>query len=148
MDLKTQIEKDFINAYKAKNDEIVSVLRMIKSSIKNLEIAEKKSLIDEDVFRILKKEVKQRQESASEYSKAGRDDLAKKELLENNIIKKYLPDELSDEAIQDFVEQAIVEANATQIKDMGKVIALVMQKSSGAADGARTAAFVRAKLQK
>jgi uncharacterized protein YqeY len=148
MDLKSQIDKDFLEAYKAKDEAKVSVLRMLKSAIKNSEIAEKKTLTDEEILRVLKKEVKQRTDSVSEYTKAGRADLAEKEEKEINVIKNYLPAELSDEEISNIVEQAISETGASEIKDMGKVIALVMQKSQGAADGAKVANLVRTKLQK
>lgn len=148
MDLKSQIDKDFIEAYKNKNEDIVSVLRMFKSAIKNLEIAEKRALANDDFIRVLKKEVKQRLDSAAEYSRAGREDLAAKEQSEVLILKKYLPKELTDEETVRIVDESITEVGATKIKDMGRVISLVMQKSGGAADGAKIAALVRSKLQK
>lgn len=148
MNLKNQIEADFISAYKARNDELVAVLRMLKSSIKNMEIAEKQDISDETVLRVLKKEVKQRLDSANEYEKANRLDLANKEKDEAKIIQTYLPDELSDAEVQNFVVEAVSELGATTMADMGKVIALVMKKAGGATDGAKVAGLVRDKLSK
>lgn len=148
MDLKSQIDKDFLEAYKSSQSEVVSVLRLVKSALKNLEIAEKRELTDQDVIRTLKKEVKQRLDSAEEYDKAGRTDLAQKERSEIQVIKKYLPKELTDVEMNRLVDEAILQSDAHELKDMGKLISLVMQKSEGAADGARLASIIRSKLQK
>ena len=148
MDLKSQIDKDFLNAYKTKDDVIVSVLRLVKSSIKNCEIAAKKQINDDEIIRLLKKEVKQRQDSSEAYKNAGRDDLLEKEQTEIVIIKKYFPKQMSDEEISKFIDEAIVEVNATEMKDMGRVIALVMEKTKGGADGSKVANLVRSKIQK
>ena len=148
MDLKSQIDKDFLNAYKTKDDVIVSVLRLVKSSIKNCEIAAKKQINDDEIIRLLKKEVKQRQDSSEAYKNAGRDDLLEKEQTEIVIIKKYFPKQMSDEEISKFIDEAIVEVNATEMKDMGRVIALVMEKTKGGADGSKVANLARSKIKK
>ncbi len=146
MNLKERIEKDFITSYKAKEETNVSVLRMVKSAIKNAEIAEKQLLAEEGVIKILKREVKQRLDSISEYEKANRPDLANKEKGEVEIIKRYLPEDLSDEQIGTIIAESIAETGANEMKDMGKVIALVMQKTKGLADGSKVSAVVRSKL--
>lgn len=146
VNLKERIEKDFITSYKAKEETNVSVLRMIKSAIKNAEIAEKQLLTEEGVMKILKREIKQRLDSINEYEKANRTDLASKEKGEVEIIKKYLPEDLSDEQIDTIIAESITEIGANEMKDMGKVIALVMQKTKGLADGSKVSAIVRSKL--
>jgi uncharacterized protein YqeY len=144
--LKEIIDKDFIESYKAKEETKVSVLRMVKSAIKNSEISEKQVLTEEGIIKVLKKELKQRLDSISEYEKASRSDLVEKEKAEAVIIKSYLPADLSDEEYDRAVTDAILEIGATEMKDMGKVIALVMQKTKGSADGSKVSAMVRSKL--
>lgn len=146
MNLKERLEQDFIMSYKAKEEMKISVLRMVKSAIKNAEIAEKQPLSEEGITRVLKKEVKQRLDSISEYDKAGRQDLVDKEKNEAEIIKAYLPEELSDSEVNSIIIEAIAEIGAKEMKDIGKVIALVMQKSKGRADGSKVSAVVRSKL--
>jgi len=146
MNLKERLEQDFIMSYKAKEEMKISVLRMVKSAIKNAEIAEKQPLSEEGITKVLKKEVKQRLDSISEYEKAGRQDLVDKEKNEAEIIKAYLPEELSDSEVNSIIIEAIAEIGAKEMKDIGKVIALVMQKSKGRADGSKVSAVVRSKL--
>jgi uncharacterized protein len=121
---------------------------MLKSAIKNAEISEKHVLGDDSVYKILRKELKQRQESIVEYEKGGRDDLATKEKTEINLIQNYLPKELPEEQVKSLVDEAITTLDATQIKDMGKVIAFVMQKANGQIDGAKVSQIVKEKLSK
>jgi uncharacterized protein YqeY len=144
--LKEIIDKDFIESYKAKEETKVSVLRMVKSAIKNAEISEKQELTEEGIMKVLKKELKQRLDSINEYEKANRSDLVEKEKAEAEIIKSYLPEDLSDEEYDRTIADAISEIGATEMKDMGKVIALVMQKTKGTADGSKVSAMVRSKL--
>ena len=146
MSLKELIDKDFIESYKAKEETKVSVLRMVKSAIKNSEISEKQELTEEGIMKVLKKELKQRLDSINEYEKANRSDLVEKEKAEAEIIKSYLPADLSDEEYDRTIADAILEIGATEMKDMGKVIALVMQKTKGSADGSKVSAMVRSKL--
>lgn len=143
MNLKQQIEKDFIEAYKAKEENKVSVLRLIKSSIKNTEINEKHELDDEAVMKILKKEIKQREDSISEYEKAGRSELAQKESAEAELIKAYLPEQLSLEETKQIVTDIISELGATNMADMGKVIGQVMQKAGAKVDGSKVSILVK-----
>lgn len=147
MNLKDQIDKDFLDAYKAKNEMIVSVLRMIKSSIKNTEIAQKKELTDDEIIKVLKKETKQRLDSISQYESASRPELVEKEKSEIEIIKKYLPAEIDDAELEQIIDTKITDLNASEMKDMGKVIAAVMQEVGGKADGSKVSALVRSKLQ-
>lgn len=137
MTLIERINQDFLIAYKAKETEFVSVLRMLKSAITNKQIADKKELNDEDVVAVIKREIKQRKDSATEYEKAGRTDLSDKEISEIELLTKYLPTQLNDAELETIVAEKIRETGAVGMKDMGKVIGAVMAVTKGSADGAK-----------
>lgn len=121
----------------------LSVIRMVRASIKNIEINEKKELDDSDVLNVLVKEVKMRQDSLEEFIKAGREELAEQAKAEIEILNKYLPTQLSEEELKVIVQETITEIQATTVKDMGKVMAALMPKTKGRADGKRINAVVR-----
>ena len=146
MSIKSQIEQDFIIAYKAKEETRVSLLRLLKSAIKNAEIRAKRGLDDDETTKILYKEIKQRQDSISEYSKVGRGDLAQKEKDEIELIKIYLPSQLEEREIEKIVDQVIAEINASGPKDMGAVMNGVMSKVGSQASGSVVSATVKKKL--
>jgi len=135
MTLSEQINNDFIEALKNKESEKLSVLRMLKSSIKNSEIALKKALDDPEVVKILQREVKQRKDSIESFLSAGREQLAEKEKKEIKYLEKYLPEQLSDDDLTAILETVIVETGAKSMADLGKVMASAMSKVSGRADG-------------
>lgn len=135
--LSQLIDNDYISAYKNKETEIVSVLRMLKTAIKNASIAAKSDLDDTEVIKIISKEIKVRKESAEQYSKGERQDLANKELSEITILQKYLPAQLGDNEIESILLEAI---NSSGLKDkasFGKIMGLAMPKLNGKADGQR-----------
>ncbi len=135
MTLSEQINNDFIEALKNKESEKLSVLRMLKSSIKNSEIALKKTLDDPEVVKILQREVKQRKDSVESFSNAGRKQLAEKEEKEIKYLEKYLPEQLSNDDLTAILETVIAETGAKSMADLGKVMASAMSKVSGRADG-------------
>ena len=135
MTLSEQINNDFIEALKNKESEKLSVLRMLKSSIKNSEIALKKALDDPEVVKILQREVKQRKDSIESFLSAGREQLAEKEKKEIKYLEKYLPEQLSDDDLTAILETVIVETGAKSMADLGKVMASAMSKVSGRANG-------------
>ena len=146
MSLKNTIESDYLSAYKAKDEPIISALRMVRSSIKNFEINERKDATEDDVLRILKKEAKQRQDSISEYDKAGRSDLSEKEKVDLDIISRYLPKQMPKEELEKIVAKVIAEVGATSMADMSKIMPEVIKRTAGAADNSEIAQIVRAKL--
>jgi hypothetical protein len=146
MSLKEKIAADFITAYKAKEAEKVSVLRMIQSAIKNAEIDSKQELTDEDVNAILAKQAKQRKDAIAQYKSGNRDDLVKKEESELTIIEDYLPKQMSEEDITAIVEAAIAKTGATSKADMGKVMGAIMPQVKGKADGSLVSKIVTEKL--
>lgn len=146
MDLLQKIETDLTEATKNRDEIIVSVLRMLKSSIKNQEIEKKRQLEGAEILNILEKQAKQRQDSIEQYTNGNRTDLAQKEEIELKIINKYLPKKISQEETEKLVEMTIKSLKATSMKDMGQVIKEVMSKANGQVEGKVVSELVRAKL--
>jgi uncharacterized protein YqeY len=120
---------------KASDKTSVSTLRLVKSSLKYRQIEKGGNLTDDDVIAVLSSMVKQRRESIEQYTKAGRDDLASSEMAEIEIIKKYLPEQISNEELEAIIRETIKELNASGAKDIGKVMKAVIPKVKGRADG-------------
>lgn len=138
MTLSEQVDKDFIVAYKDKDEVKSSVLRLLKSAIKNEEISRKGPLNDGDAIKIVQREIKQRKDSIEQYEKGGRADLAEKEKNEITILEAYLPAQLTNEDIEAIVAKATAED-----KDFGKIMGKVMGEVAGKADGGRVSQIVR-----
>ena len=124
----------------------LSVLRMVKASIRNLEIDRKKELNDEDVLDVLAKEVKMRRDSMDDFRKGNRPDLVAALEEEIAILAEYLPAQLSEEEVRVLVDQAVSQAQAATAKDMGKVMAILMPQVKGKADGKLVNTLVRERL--
>jgi len=147
MSLKQRIDKDMVEAMKQKEALRLSTLRMIKSAIKNREIDEMKELDDAAVIKTLNTLVKQRRDSAEQYLKGNRNDLAEKELAEIKIIEEYLPAALSEAEIAATIDAAISETGAKSIKDMGTVMKATMAKLAGqSVEGKMVSEIVKSKL--
>ena len=150
MSLKQTIEDDLKIALLGGDKVLATTLRGIKAVILNVEIAENKreqGLNDEEVTSLLIKEAKKRQESADLYTQGGNAEKAAAEKLEKEVIEKYLPKQMDEEALKNLVDAAITETGASSMQDMGKVIALVKQRAGASADGGRIASFVKERLQ-
>lgn len=149
MSIKDQLTEDMKQAMKDReNGKLrLSVIRMVRSNIKNVEINDKKELTDDEVLAVLMKEVKMRQDSLEEFQKAGRSELVAQAEEEIKILKKYLPEALSDEELKGIVAEVVAEVGATTMKDMGKVMPAVMAKTKGRADGKCINAMVRELLK-
>lgn len=148
MTLTEQIEDDFLESYKSKNEAKVSLLRMLKSSIQNAKIAVKGDLPDQDIIKIIQREVKQRQDATEDYKKGKRADLAEKELKEIEYLKTYLPKELSDQEIELIVNEGIKITDSSTPADFGKVMAVAMPKIAGRATGDRVSLILKKHLNK
>jgi uncharacterized protein YqeY len=122
-------------ALKSRDDLKVSVIRMVKASLKNKEIEKMSSLTDDEILQILSTLAKQRRESIEQFSAAGRIDLADKETRELAIIQSYLPKQLSPEELDNLIRAAIGESGASSLNDLGKVMKVLMPKVQGVADG-------------
>lgn len=147
MNLKETISKDFITAYKAKETEKISVLRMLQSAIKNAEIDSKKELDDAQVVEIITKQTKQRKDAIDQYQKGGRADLVEKEQKELDIISVYMPKQLTEEEVVSIVKKAIADTGAQNKSDMGKVMGAIMPQVKGKADGSLVSRIVSNELQ-
>ncbi len=130
-----KIADDCTKALKSGDKNKVSVLRMIKASMKNREIEKKTSLTDEDMQSILLSFVKRSKESIEQFSHAGRSELAQKEKDELMVIQHYLPRQLSEEETREIVKGVIAETGASGPRDLGKVMKTVMAKLKGQGDG-------------
>ena len=113
----------------------LSVLRMVKSAAKYLEIERKDELTDEDLLTVFVKEVKQRRDSIDEFKKGNRMDLVEASEAELAILQEYLPQQLSEAELRELVQAAVQETGAQSKKDMGKVMADLMPRTKGRADG-------------
>lgn len=149
MSLNGKIDKDLLEALKARNELKVSTLRLLKAALKNYAIEKKvKELEDSDVIKLIKTQIKQRQDSIEAYRKGNRLDLVQKEERELGILKTYLPEELSPEELKDIISEVIKETSANSIKEMGKIIGLVMSKAAGRCDGRVVSSVVMEELKK
>ncbi|WP_150266384.1 GatB/YqeY domain-containing protein [Paenibacillus tepidiphilus] len=135
MNLSERLNEDMKQAMKSKDKFTLSTIRMVRSTIKYLEIDLKRTLDDSEVLDILSREIKQRKDALQEFETAGRDELAANTKAEIEIISKYLPEQLSEEEIKVIVQQTIQETGASSKSDMGKVMSALMPKVKGRADG-------------
>lgn len=143
------MQGDMVAAMKEKDEIRLSVLRMLKASIQ-LAMTEKgreSELTDQDVQALVRRAVKQREEAAELYRKGGAEECAERELAEAEILLSYLPAQMSDADLDRLVEDVVREVGATDPKQAGRVVGLVMKKASGAADGNRVKAFVIRRLE-
>jgi len=146
MNLKGQIHDDMKTAMKAGDKDRLKVVRLILAAIKQIEVDERTELDDAAVLGVLNKMVKQRRDSVSQFRDGGRDDLADIELDEISVIEKYLPEQLSDEELDQMIGQAIADTGAECIRDMGKVMGAVKAKAAGRADMGAVGTKVKAIL--
>jgi uncharacterized protein YqeY len=145
-DLKAKIDESTKSAMKARDKERVAALRLVNAEIKRVEVDERRVLSDEDVLAILNRMLKQRNDSLSQYESAGREDLAAKERYEIGVIREFMPAPLDDATLAQLVEEAIAATGATEMKDMGKVMAVLKPEVQGRADMGAVSARVKARL--
>ncbi len=144
--LRDKLVDQMKTAMKARDDVKVSTIRLARSAVKNREIDLGNELDDREITEVIASLVKQRRESIRLFQEAGRNDLVKKEERELSILMEFLPKQLDPEEIAEIVEKAIAESAAQGLKDMGKVMKIVMPQVSGRADGNVVGEIVRGKL--
>jgi uncharacterized protein YqeY len=147
MSLSERLNEDMKQAMKAQDKFKLSVIRMVRSAIKNIEIDTKRTLDDNEVLDVLSREIKQRKDSLQEFEKAGRDDLAETVKAEIAVLSDYMPQQLSEEEVKAIVQQTIQETGASSKADMGKVMGALMPKVKGRADGKLVNQLVQQLLQ-
>lgn len=133
--LTEKIRTDLTSAMKAQEKERLSVIRMLQSAIKNEQIHLGHELADEEAMNVIRKAVKQRQDSIEQYANAGRTELADKERSEMEILKAYLPAEISDEELESGLREIIAATGAQSKKDLGRVMKEATARYRGRADG-------------
>jgi len=147
MQIREKIEDDFKQALKKRDKITISTLRMLKAAIQNKEIEKKgEKLQDGEVIKIIAKQVQQHQDSIEQFTKGQRQELVEKETRELEILKKYLPEQLSPEEIADVVKRIITETGAKGKPDFGKVMKLAMAELGGKADGKLVGQIVSTQL--
>jgi uncharacterized protein YqeY len=135
MSLNERLNEDMKLAMKSQAKFKLSVIRMVRAAIKNLEIEHRRPLDEQEVLDVLSREIKQRRDSLQEFEKAGREDLAEVVKAEIVILIEYLPQQLTEEEVKSIVQQTIQEVGASSKADMGKVMSALMPKVKGRADG-------------
>ncbi len=148
MALREQILEDIKTAMKSKDELTLGVLRMLNAAIKNreMELPAGIAMNENEVLAVLKKSVKQRQESIEQFDKANRKDLSDKERSELKVVEKYLPQQMSREAVEKIVSEVVAAMGANSIKQMGAVMKEVQARTAGAADNKVVSELVKAKL--
>jgi len=137
MSLRDTINQDVKNAMKAKDTKKRDALRLLTSAFKQIEVDERKVLSDDDVIKIIQKQVKSRNDAAAQYKEASRDDLMQIELDEIAFYEPYLPAQLSDDELTEALKNIIQKVGASTMKDMGKVMGMASKELAGKADGKR-----------
>jgi uncharacterized protein YqeY len=147
MSLQDDIMRDTRVAMKGRDRRRVEALRMLTAALKNGEIEKGRPLSEDEELAILRRQLKQREEAAKAFSSADREDQARAEGAEAEIVRHYLPSPLSDEELEAIVEEAIRETGATTVRDMGAAMARAIARAGKRADGKRLAALMRGRLQ-
>ena len=150
MSLKKQIEEKLNEALKSKDKNTYPTLRLVVSAIKDAEIAGRtkgqKEMSDSELTSILKKMIKQRNESCEVYKKAGRTELLENEKREIEVINKFLPNQLSEEETKKICEETIKSVNATSMKDMGKIMGVLKSKHADSLDFSKVSLILKGLL--
>ncbi|HEY5599589.1 MAG TPA: GatB/YqeY domain-containing protein [Candidatus Manganitrophaceae bacterium] len=150
MTLQQKLTDEMKAGMRAGDTDRVSVIRLLRASIKNKEIEKGKgqTLSDEEILQVIASAVKQRKESIEQFAKGGREDLVEKEKRELAILQSFLPQPISDEELRLKIREAIAEAGATDIKQMGMVMKILMPRLVGKAEGNAVSQMVRTMLEK
>ncbi|MDQ3602995.1 MAG: GatB/YqeY domain-containing protein [Actinomycetota bacterium] len=147
MTITDRIQSDTKDAMKQRDRTRVGALRMLGAALKNAEIEAGRPLTEQEEQTILRRQLKQRDESAEAFRKAGREERAASESAEAEIVRTYLPEPLSQGELEEIVDRAIDDTGAKGMKDMGTVMARAMELSGARAEGRTLSALVRGRLQ-
>lgn len=147
MALREDVARDTKEAMRNREKGRVAALRMISAALQNAEIEKGQPLSDEDEQAVLRRQLKQREESAEAYRKAGREEQAETETREAEIVRAYLPTQLSDEELQALVDEVIAKTGASSMREMGAVMGRANELAAGRADGRKLSGIVRGRLQ-
>lgn len=146
MSLLEKLDNDFKEALKTKNAEKLSVLRLVRSAVKNLEIAKQAGASDEDAVELIQREIKQHRETAAGFKRASRPEEVAKQEAEIALLQSYLPPQLSSDELKDVVAKTIESVGAQGLGDIGKVMGSIMPQVKGRAAGDEVGQMVREML--
>jgi len=135
MSLTDTLRKDMFKAIKDGQKDQSEILKMALASIKNVQIESEKELTDKDIQKILRGEVKKIKDSIEQFNKMQRDDLVARETIQLEVLQSYLPQPMSEDEVRKVVQAKVKELNAESMRDMGKVMGVVMKELEGKADG-------------
>ena len=141
-----QLEKDMITAMKEKDKDKLTVIRMVKASLKQEQIDHKKEINDDLLIDVVNKQIKMRKDSITEFEKGGRTDLIEKTQSEIDVLMKYLPEQLSEEEVNKIIDEIFEEVKPEGQKDMGKVMKEATSKLKGKADMKTVSSIIRERL--
>ncbi|RDY23970.1 GatB/YqeY domain-containing protein [Romboutsia maritimum] len=147
MSLKEKLQEDLKSSMKNKDTVRKSVVTLIRASIKQFEVDNRVELEEEGIIDIIAKQLKQRRDALVEFQKASREDLVKETEAEIQVLKEYLPQQLSEEELNEIVKDTISEVGATSMKDMGKIMSAIKPKTKGRADGKLINELIKKNLQ-
>ena len=142
-----KLEKDMISAMKEHDKDRLTVIRMVKAALKQEEIDHKKEINEELLIDVVNKQIKMRKDSLVEFEKGARQDLIDKTQEEINVLKEYLPEQLSLEEVMEKIEEIFDEVKPEGMKDMGKVMGIAQSRLKGIADKINVSSIIREKLQ-
>jgi uncharacterized protein YqeY len=146
LNLATQIDQDLKTALKTRHQLTVAALRMVKAALKNKQVELGRPLETDEALGVVAAQIKQRRDSADQYEKGGRPDLAQREMAELAVLEHYLPPRLDPDALEQAVEEAIAETNAQGPQDMGRVMKTLMARYKNQVDGKVVGGLVKQKL--
>ncbi len=141
-----KLKKDMIEAMKAKDKERLTVIRMVKAALDKERIDKKVEVTDDLLIDVVNKQIKMRNDSIEEFKKAGRDDLVKQNEFEVEVLMNYLPEQLSDEEVEEIINNVFNEINPTGMREMGKVMQAVTPKVKGKTDMKKVSEIIKNKL--
>ena len=148
MDINTKLNEEMVTAAKAKDKIRLSAIRMLKTALHNKEISLMRPLTEGEVLQVLSSMIKQRKDSIEQFANGGRTDLVEKEEAELKVIQEFMPAQISEEEVDAIIKNTIEEAGAVSVKDMGKVMKILMPKLTGVADGKVVGEKVKVLLSK
>ncbi|HPD56059.1 MAG TPA: GatB/YqeY domain-containing protein [Smithellaceae bacterium] len=146
MDINTKLNEEMVAATKAKDKIRLSAIRLLKTAVHNKEIDLMRPLNETEFMQLLSAMVKQRKDSIEQFAKGGRTDLVEKEEAELKVVQEFLPAQMTDEELENTIKKAIAEAQAASVKDMGKVMKILMPQITGKADAKTVGEKVKALL--
>ena len=146
MSLIARIEEELKDARRARDDERRDALSLILSSLRSAEKELQRPLSDDEELQVLQRERKKRLEAAEAFEQAGREEQADAEEYELDVLEEFMPDPLTEDELEEIVDNVIAEVGATSLRDLGRVMADVMPQVSGRADGSTVSQLVREKL--